>query len=83
VAAKPRLVDDQKGLYNPIYWLVGGLEQFLFSHISGISSSQLTRLIFFRGVEAQAPTSKGFPSYIVDDFIIQERGIPIPSGKLT
>ena len=38
--------------------LVGGLEHFLFSHILGISSSQLT-FIFFRGV-AQPPTSSAF-----------------------
>ena len=39
----------------------GGLEHFLFSHILGISSSQLT-FIFFRGV-AQPPTRKtGFPT---------------------
>ena len=36
--------------------LVGGLEHVLFSHIFGMSSSQLT-FIFFRGV-AQPPTSK-------------------------
>ena len=35
-------------------WLAGGLEHFLFSHILGMSSSQLT-FIFFRGV-AQPPT---------------------------
>jgi hypothetical protein len=32
------------------------LEHFLFPHILGISSSQLTKLIFFRGV-GQPPTS--------------------------
>ena len=41
-----------------LWWLVGGLEHFLFFHILGISSSQLT-FIFFRGV-AQPPTSTGF-----------------------
>ena len=39
--------------------LVGGLEHFLFSHILGMSSSQLT-FLFFRGV-GQPPTS---PPYI-------------------
>ena len=37
-----------------ILYLVGGLEHFLFFHILGMSSSQLT-FIFFRGV-AQPPT---------------------------
>ena len=32
------------------YYLVGGLEHVLFSHILGISSSQLTNSYFFRGV---------------------------------
>ena len=32
------------------HFLIGGLEHFLFFHILGISSSQLT-FIFFRGVE--------------------------------
>ena len=41
--------------------LVGGLEHFLFSHILGISSSQLT-FIFFRGV-AQPPTSNFWTSW--------------------
>ena len=39
--------------------LVGGLEHVLFSHILGISSSQLT-FIFFRGV-AQPPTKYRWP----------------------
>ena len=38
--------------------LVGGLEHFLFSHILGMSSSQLT-FIFFRGFP-QPPTSSGW-----------------------
>ena len=43
--------------FFPIHsYLVGGLEHFLFPHILGISSSQLTKLIFFRGV-GQPPTS--------------------------
>ena len=46
---------------------------FLFSHIVGISSSQLT-FIFFRGV-AQPPTSKGFKG--VDS---RERHLIIPLG---
>jgi hypothetical protein len=40
--------------------LVGGLEHFLFFHILGISSSQLTKSYFFRGV-AQPPTSNEIP----------------------
>ena len=35
--------------FHQKHLLVGGLEHFLFSHISGMSSSQLT-FIFFRGV---------------------------------
>ena len=35
--------------WDIIYWLVGGLEHFLFFHILGISYSQLT-FIFLRGV---------------------------------
>ena len=42
---------------------------FLFSHILGISSSQLT-FIFFRGV-AQPPTSVGFPWYKTMGFTTQ------------
>ena len=56
--AGKRGIDD---LQSPAFFrvngnelLVGGLEHFLFSHILGISSSQLT-FIFFRGV-AQPPT---------------------------
>ena len=45
-----------------ITYLVGGLEHFLFTHILGMSSSQLTS-IFFRGV-AQPPTSYIFDHYI-------------------
>ena len=47
-----------KGGWNSILppKLVGGLEHFLFSHIFGMSSSQLT-FIFFRGV-GQPPTRK-------------------------
>ena len=37
-------------LYHIIYHVVGGLEHFLFFHILGMSSSQLT-FISFRGVE--------------------------------
>ena len=44
------------------YNLVGGLEHFLFSHILGMSSSQLT-FIFFRGV-AQPPTSNNICLFV-------------------
>ena len=42
--------DIQWSVVMWIQWLVGGLEHVLFSHILGISSSQLT-FIFFRGVQ--------------------------------
>ena len=38
------------------YLLVGGLEQFLFVHLLGMSSSSQPTFIFFRGV-GQPPTS--------------------------
>ena len=41
---------------SDMFQLVGGLEHFLFFHILGMSSSQLT-FIFFRGV-GQPPTSQ-------------------------
>ena len=51
-------------IFFPIHsYLVGGLEHFLFPHILGISSSQLTKLIFFRGV-GQPPTSHILDIYI-------------------
>ena len=43
-----------------LYYLIGALEHFVFSHILGMSSSQLT-FIFFGGV-AQPPTRH----YIID-----------------
>ena len=44
------------------YNLVGGLEHdFLFSHILGSSSSQLTKSIIFQRGRAQPPTSNEKP----------------------
>ena len=51
-------VQEFLGEFWLIGYLVGGLEHVLFSHILGISSSQLT-FIFSRGV-AQPPTSYFF-----------------------
>ena len=50
--------------------LVGGLEHFLFSHILGISSSQLT-FIFFRGVK-KTPTRFNF--WIFHFWMVKSRG---------
>ena len=55
---------------NTDTYLVGGLEHFLFCHILGMSSSQLT-FIFFRGV-GQPPTR-----YILNGPFID--GLPINS----
>ena len=53
------------GLINYVDALVGGLEHFLFFHILGISSSQLTiRPSFFRGVGwNKPPTSAGLSPF--------------------
>ena len=47
-----------------VSYLVGGLEHFLFSHILGMSSSQLT-FIFFRGIGLKPPTRYGFPKNMI------------------
>ena len=46
--------DPRMGVEESQAYLVGGLEHFLFSHIFGMSSSQLT-FIFFRGVKKHQP----------------------------
>jgi len=54
-AGKPHEFEIVQYVMICYMFLIGGLEHFLFSHILGISSSQLT-FIFFRGV-GQPPTS--------------------------
>ena len=51
-----RLID----CYDMLYWLVVWLPSILFSHILGISSSQLTKSYFSEGFFPGPPTSHSF-----------------------
>ena len=63
--ASMALLNNQRGKNTMVFnhpILVGGLEHFLFFHILGMSSFQLTKSIIFQRGRAQPPTSIKCPA---------------------
>ena len=64
VTSSSMLVD---GRAKKIIMLVGGLEHFLFFHLLGMSSSQLTNSYFSEGYIGIPPTSMSFMIQVIAD----------------